>query len=181
LGGDANLRIAGLIGWMIVAMFLGAVHVGAGTRVALVIGNSAYQNVPLAPNPVNDAADLSASLGRLGFDVKTLTNARYDDMRQALVDFAQQARGAEVAVIFYAGHGFQIGGENWLIPVDAQLAIDLDVVNETIGLNSLVRAVSNATKLGLVILDASRNDPFRARMQSTNLPRARERGLTIFI
>ena len=172
------MRIAALIGSMIVTLLLGAVPASAGTRVALVIGNSAYQNVPFFPSPVNDAADLSASLGRLGFDVKTLTDARYADMRRALVDFDQQARGAEFALIFFTGHGFQIGGENWLIPVDARLAIDLDVVNETIGLNSLLRAVSNTTKLGLVILDACRNDPFRARMQSTNLPRAVERGLS---
>jgi tetratricopeptide (TPR) repeat protein len=147
-------------------------------RVALVIGNSAYQNVPFLPNPVNDATDLSASLRRLGFDVKTLSNARYDDMRRALIDFGPQARGAEIALIFFAGHGIQIGGENWLIPVDAQLTTDLNVANEAIGLQSLTRAVSNTTKLGLVILDACRNDPFRPKMQSTNLSRAVERGFS---
>jgi hypothetical protein len=178
LVGEPILRIAAPIGLMIVALLLAAAPASAGTRVALVIGNGAYQNAPLLSSPVNDAADLSTSLGRLGFDVKTLTNARYDDMRQALSEFGQQARGAEFAIIFFAGHGFQIGGENWLIPVNARLAIDLDVVNETIGLHSLMRAVSNATKLGLVILDASRNDPFQARMQSTNLPRSVERGFS---
>jgi hypothetical protein len=108
-----------LIGAMIVALLLAAVPASAGTRVALVIGNSAYQNAPFLPNPANDGADLSASLGRLGFDVKTLTSARYDDMRRALIDFDQKARGAELALIFFSGQGFQIGGENWLIPVDA--------------------------------------------------------------
>jgi hypothetical protein len=161
---------------MIVALLLGAIPANAATRVALVIGNSAYQNVPFLPNPVNDASDLSASLKRLSFDVRTLTNARYDDMRRALIDFGQQARGAEIAVIFFAGHGIQIGGENWLIPVDAQLATDLNVANETIGLQSLTRAVSNTTKLGLVMLDACRSNPFLPKMQSTNLSRAVERG-----
>ena len=177
-GGGTDLPIAALVGSMFAALLLAAVPASAGTRVALVVGNSAYQNVPFLPNPVNDAADLSASLRRLGFDIKTMSNARYDDIRRALSDFGQQARGAELAVIFFAGHGFQIGGENWLIPVDARLAIDLDVVNETIGLQSLMRAVSHTTKLGLVILDASRNDPFRAKMQSTNLARAVERGFS---
>jgi uncharacterized caspase-like protein len=70
-------------------------------RVALVIGNSAHQNVPFLPNPINDASDISESLKRLGFDVKTLTNARYDDMRRALIDFVPRAQGADIAVIFF--------------------------------------------------------------------------------
>jgi WD40 repeat protein len=150
----------------------------AQSRVALVIGNSTYQNVSALPNPVNDANDISESLKRLGFDVKTLTNATFDDMRRALIGFGQQARSAEFAVVFFAGHGMEIGGENWLIPVDAQLTTDLDVANETIGLQSLTRAVSNATRLGLVILDACRSNPFLPRMQRTNLTRAVDRGFT---
>src|ERR1700731_4436455 len=97
-------------------------------------------------------------------------------MRRALIAFGQQARGAEIAVIFFAGHGIQIGGENWLIPVDAQLATDLNVANETIGLQSLTRAVSNTTKPGPVMVDACRSNPFLPKMQSTNLSRAVERG-----
>jgi len=150
----------------------------AGTRVAFVIGNSAYQNGPLLPNPVNDAHDVSASLRRLGFTVNTLINAKFDDMRRALIEFTRQARGAELAVIFFAGHGIQMGGENWLIPIDAQLASDLDVANEAIGLQSMTRAVSNTTRLGLVILDACRNNPFLPGMQITNVSRAVERGLS---
>jgi hypothetical protein len=148
----------------------------AQSRVALVIGNSAYQNVPRLTNPVNDASDISESLKRLGFDVRTLTDAGYDDMRRALIVFGQQARGAEFAVIFFAGHGMEIGGENWLIPVDAQLATDLDISNESIGLQSLTRAVSNTGVLGLVILDACRSNPFLPKMQRTGLTRAVDRG-----
>jgi hypothetical protein len=149
----------------------------AESRVALVIGNSVYQNVSALPNPVNDASDISDSLKRLGFDVKTLTNANFDEMRRGLLSFGQRARGAEFAVIFFAGHGMEIGGENWVIPVDAQLASDLDVANETIGLQSLMRAVSSTTKLGLVILDACRNNPFLPKMQQTStLSRAIDRG-----
>jgi uncharacterized caspase-like protein len=148
----------------------------AQSRVALVIGNSAYQNVPQLPTPVNDASDISESLKRLGFDVRTVTNAGYDDMRRALITFGQQARGAEFAVIFFAGHGMEIGGENWLIPVDAQLVTDFDVPNESIGLQSLTRAVSNTSALGLVILDACRSNPFLPKMQRTGLTRAVDRG-----
>src|SRR5260370_41652181 len=132
----------------------------AQTRVALVIGNSAYQNVSALPNPVNEASDVSNSLKRLGFEVKTLTNANFDNMRRALIGFGQQARGAELAVIFFAGHGLEIGGENWLIPVDAQLVSDFDVANERIWLRSLTPTVSNTTRGGLVILDDCRSNPF---------------------
>lgn len=172
------MRIATLIWVIIAALTVGAMPAGAATRVALVIGNSAYQNVPFLPNPINDASDLSASLKRLGFDVKTVTDARYDDMRRSLIDFSQQANGAEIALIFFAGHGIQIDGENWLIPVDAQLATDLNVANETIGLQSLTRAVSNTSRLGLVMLDACRNNPFLRKMQGRKLSRAVERGFS---
>jgi hypothetical protein len=160
----------------IAALSLGAMPAGAATRVALVIGNSAYQNVSALPNPVNDASDVSNSLKRLGFEVRTLTNANFDSMRRALIGFGQQARGAEFAVIFFAGHGLQIAGENWLIPIDAQLVSDVDVANEAIGLQSLTRTVSSTTRLGLVILDACRNNPFWSKMRRTNMTRDVERG-----
>jgi len=171
------LRIAALISWISLALLVTNLPACAGARVALVIGNSAYENAPLLPNPLNDASDVSASLRRLGFAVNTLSNAKFDNMRRALIEFTRQARGADVAVIFFAGHGIQIAGENWLIPIDAQLTSDLDVANETIGLQSMVRAVSNTSKLGLVILDACRNNPFLPAMQITNASRAVERGL----
>lgn len=161
--------LIGLMGWPCAG--------NAQSRVALVIGNSSYQSVAALPNPVNDADDISASLKRLGFDVKTLSNATFDDMRRALINFGREARGIEFAVIYFAGHGMELGGENWLIPVDAQLSTDLDVANETIGLHSLTRAVSSTTKLGLIILDACRNNPFAPKMQrSTALSREVERG-----
>jgi TRAP-type mannitol/chloroaromatic compound transport system substrate-binding protein len=166
--------------WSLLAALLVAVcapgAAGAQTRVALVIGNGAYQAVPGLANPVNDASDVAASLRRLDFNVKLISNARYDDMRRALVEFGQQARVAEFAVIFFAGHGIEMGGENWLIPVDAQLATDVDVPGEAIGLQFLTRIVSNSTRLGLVILDACRTNPFLPRMQRTNMTRSTERG-----
>jgi hypothetical protein len=98
-------------------------------------------------------------------------------MRRALIEFGSRAHGAEMAVVFFAGHGMEIGGENWLVPVDAELRSDINVENESIGLRSLILTVSSASKLGLVILDACRNNPFAARMQRSMRLRAVDRGL----
>ena len=149
----------------------------AAARVALVIGNGAYQNAPALLNPLNDATDFSASLKRLGFEVKTLQNASFDEMRRALISFSQGARSAEFAVIFFAGHGMELNGENWLVPIDGQLISDRDVENETISLQQLMRAVSHTTRLGLVILDACRNNPFLNKMQRVTSKRDGSRGL----
>jgi hypothetical protein len=120
---EAILRLATLIGSMIVALLVGVMPARSDTRVALVIGNSTYHNVLVLPNLVNDALDVSESLKRLGFDVRTLTNARFDDIRRALIVFGQQARGADFAVIFFAGHGMEIGGELRFIALDISLKL----------------------------------------------------------
>jgi Caspase domain len=147
-------------------------------RVALVIGNSAYQNVPFLPNPVNDAADIAMSFQRLGFTVRRVSNGTYDDMRRALLDFSQKARDAEMAVVYFAGHGIEVGGENWLVPIDAELKTDRDTEQEAISLRSVMLMVSSASKLGLVVLDACRNNPFLAKMRRTILSRSVTRGLS---
>jgi uncharacterized caspase-like protein len=146
-------------------------------RVALVVGNGAYRAVPVLQNPINDADDMSAALRRLGFTVTTLTNAPYDTMRRAIIDFGRKSRASEIAVVFFAGHGMEINGKNYLLPVDAELSTDMDAANESIDLQSVTQAVSTSSKLGLVILDACRNNPFLAKMQRTNLTRAVDRGL----
>jgi uncharacterized caspase-like protein len=84
----------------------------ADKRVALVVGNGSYQNVPTLPNPPNDASDTAASLQLLGFSVTTLTDARFYDIRRGLLDFGRKARDADMAIVFYAGHCKEIGGEN---------------------------------------------------------------------
>jgi hypothetical protein len=136
-----------------------------GKRVALVIGNSAYRNVPALPNPANDAADVAAALTRLGFTVALITNASFDEMRRGLIALGRDAAGADMAVVYFAGHGMEISGENWLIPIDAELKRDTDAENEAVSLRSVMLQVSNTTSLGLVILDACRNNPFAAKMQ----------------
>jgi hypothetical protein len=165
------------IAWLALAGIVLSGPALADKRVALVIGNGAYRNVPALTNPTNDASDVGRALTRLGFSVQTVTNATYDDMRRGLLEFGRKVRGAEIAIVFFAGHGIEVGGENWLIPVDAELRSDVDVDHEAMGLRSVMPAIENASKLGLVILDACRNNPFVRRMQRSVRTRAVARGL----
>ena len=150
----------------------------AASRVALVIGNSAYAHVPVIPNPLNDAADIGAALGRLGFSVTRLENADYSALRRGLQEFQRAASAAEIAVIFYAGHGIEVDKQNFLVPVDARLASDRDVEFEAVSLDLVIRTVEHAGKLRLVILDACRNNPFAARMERGGATRSIGRGLS---
>src|SRR5579871_61761 len=149
----------------------------AQNRVALVIGNGNYQNAPPLPTTLNDAADIAQSFERLGFAATKLLNASYEDFRRALRKFNELTQNADVAVIYFGGHGLAVDGENWLLPVDAEVRTDLDVAEEAIALKSLMQSVSRVSVLGMVILDASRSNPFAARMQRTAQSRAVERGL----
>ena len=143
-----------------------------GRRVALVIGNGAYRNVPALLNPPNDASDIAAALTRLGFTVALAQNASFDEMRRSLIALGRDAAGADMAAVYFAGHGMELNGENWLIPVDAELKRDTDAANEAINLHSVMLQVSNTTSLGLVILDACRNNPFAAKMNRAIATRA---------
>ena len=146
-------------------------------RVALVIGNSAYEHVPMLTNPVNDATDIGTAFERLGFDVTRIENVGQQKFRQALQEFGRAAAVSEVAVIFYAGHGIEVDQRNYLIPVDARLASDRDVEFETVGLDLVMRAVDGASELKLVILDACRDNPFAVLMQRAGATRSIGRGL----
>lgn len=149
-------------------------------RVALVIGNSKYQSVPALPNPPNDAEAMAASLRAIGFDSVTLLNdLGRDEFIAALKAFAAEADTADWAVIYYAGHGFEMAGINYLVPVDAKLASDRDVTDETITLDRLMSTVESARKLRLVVLDACRNNPFLAQMKVGSATRAIGRGLAL--
>ncbi|MGY8637022.1 caspase family protein [Bradyrhizobium sp. 14AA] len=146
-----------------------------GKRVALVIGNGAYRNVPTLLNPPKDARDIAAALQRLGFAVQVITDAGFDEMRRALIALGRDAAGADMATVYFAGHGMEINGENWLIPIDAELKRDIDAANEAVSMQSVMLQVSNTTSLGLVILDACRNNPFAARMNRSIATRASPR------
>lgn len=141
------------------------------------IGNGAYEKVPELPNPTRDAADIGRALERLEFKVTQVRNATAQEMRKAVVEFGRFAEGADLAVVFYAGHGMEVGGENWLVPINAELRSDTDIESETVSLRSVSLQVSKARKLGLVILDACRNNPFTAKMKRSIATRAVPRGL----
>src|SRR3954468_17748029 len=118
----------------------------ADKRVAFVVGNSDYKNVTVLPNPVNDAAAIAQMFRKASFDVvefrRDLTNY---ELRRALRDFTEKARDADVAVVYYAGHGIEVDGNNYLIPVDAALERDTDAYDEAIGLDRILQALSRPT------------------------------------
>lgn len=150
----------------------------AEKRVALVMGNSAYKNVARLANPVNDAALVGGMFRKAGFetvDIKLDLNVA--EMRKALRDFGGKAREADVAVVYYAGHGIELDGTNYLIPTDATLETDSDVLDETLPLDRALFAVEPAKQLRLVILDACRDNPFAKTMKRTIAARAIGRGL----
>ena len=150
----------------------------ADKRVALVIGNSAYQHVPRLANPANDSAAMSETLEKAGFDVVQLKrDLKANELRRALRDFADIAEGADFAIIFFAGHGIEIDGTNYLIPTDAMLERDVDAADEAVPLDRPLSVVEPARKLRLVILDACRDNPFAKGMRRTVASRGVERGL----
>ena len=137
-------------------------------RIALVIGNAAYENVPALPNPVHDANLVADVLKRTGFETVTLlTNLGKDALVQALRDFAARAETADWAVVYYAGHGMEVGGINYLVPTDAKIAADRDIGFEAVALDQVLNAAERAKKLRLVILDACRDNPFANQMKRT--------------
>jgi uncharacterized caspase-like protein len=129
-------------------------------RLALVIGNSAYQQVPYLPNPINDARSIADTLTGLGFSTDLKLDLGVEEMRATLLEFEEKAIGSQIAVIYYAGHGIEVGGSNYLIPVDAVLQSDTAVDVEAIPLSAVLQATSGASKLQLIMLDACRNNPF---------------------
>ena len=138
----------------------------ADGRVALVVGNSTYAHIGRPPNPDNDARDLSVSLRRLGFEVTTEFNVDRVELTEALRAFTRRSAGTDVSLVFYAGHGIEMDGVNYLVPVDARLERDVDVRFETVTVDDLLVSTSGAS-LPLVILDACRNNPLARSMQRT--------------
>ncbi len=150
----------------------------AGKRVALVVGNSAYQNVNPLANPANDAGAIAEMFKKAGFDVvDSRRDLKAQEMRRALREFTDKARGADIAVIYFAGHGLEVDGTNYVVPVDAVLERDADVDDEAVSLNRILMAAEPATRLRLVILDACRDNPFTKKMKRTLASRAVVRGL----
>jgi uncharacterized caspase-like protein len=136
-------------------------------RVALVVGNGAYETVGTLANPVNDAVAMSGTLSRLGFEVIEKHNLGVTQMREALRNFEEKANGADWALVYFAGHGMEMNGRNWLVPVDAKLSRSTDLPDEAVLLDHVLERLSGARKLRMVVLDACRTSPFLARMAMT--------------
>lgn len=137
---------------------------GLEHRVALVIGNANYKTSPLA-NPTNDATDIAAKLKALGFDVTLKTNATQKDMTRAITLFGEKLREGSVGLFYYAGHGIQAKGRNYLIPVDAEIQSEAAVKSEAVDVDQLLEQLYPA-RVGIVILDACRNNPFERRFRN---------------
>lgn len=138
----------------------------AESRVALVIGQSAYRAVPALPNAANDGKRMTELLGNAGFDVTAAPDLAQNDMRRTVSDFAAKvaAGGPDtVALVFYAGHGLQIDGENYLVPVDVDPKREADIPLQAVRLNDLMNTLAALpTRMRILMLDACRNNPFPA-------------------
>ncbi len=150
----------------------------ADKRVALVIGMSKYQQVPKLTNPSRDADAVAALFKNAGFDViDSERDLGIADLRRAIRRFSETSRDADIAVVYYAGHGIEVDGTNYLIPADAKLTSDFDIEDETISLDRILKALESAKRLKLVILDACRDNPFSTTMKRSVASRSIGRGL----
>jgi hypothetical protein len=167
---SAFLALLGILFW------ISAAH--AEKRVALVIGMSRYQQVPQLVNPARDAAAMSDLFKKAGFDVvDSERDLGIADMRRVIREFSQTAADADIAVVYYAGHGMEVDGTNYLVPADAKLISDFDVEDETVSLDRVLKALDAAKRLKLVILDACRDNPFAKTMKRSVVTRSVGRGL----
>ncbi|MCK0094126.1 caspase family protein [Yoonia sp. F2084L] len=132
----------------------------ASERVALVIGMAEYETVVTLDNTINDAIGVSETLAEIGFEVTTLLDASGEEFRAGVDEFSFRAETADLALIYFAGHGVEVQGENFLIPIDANVTSNRDVQRQALSLDYLLEAVDGARKMRIVILDSCRDDPF---------------------
>jgi Caspase domain len=146
------------------ALLLGSQSAFAENRLALVIGQSAYRSVPALPNPANDARAVTQMLTDSGFEVSTASDLSQGQMREAVSDFAGKvaAKGADtVALVFYAGHGLQVDGENFLVPIDIDPKREADIPIQAVRLNDILNTLTSVpSRMRILMLDACRNNPF---------------------
>src|SRR5262249_41297440 len=136
-------------------------------RIALVIGNGSYPSAPLK-NPANDARAISQALREVGFDLTVRENVGQREMRRAIIQFGEKFREDTIGLFFYAGHGMQVGGRNYMIPVDAEINSEAEVEVEAVDVAAVLARMETArNRLNIVILDACRDNPFARRFRST--------------
>lgn len=136
----------------------------AATRRAFVVGNSAYQFTSVLANPVSDAQDVAARLRDLGWDVTVQLDLSRAEMLKAFAAFTRELRSDDLSLVYFAGHALQIGGENYLAPVDARLESEENVRRQFVPLNALLADLSRLSRTRIVILDACRDNPFAERI-----------------
>ncbi|MEL6235818.1 MAG: caspase family protein [Pseudomonadota bacterium] len=170
-------RLCQVVSCLAVAVALAAASAQAEDRIALVIGNGDYAKQTPLVNPANDANDLAATLQAIGFEVERHENIGYIEMLTVLKNFQYRALAAEVAIVYYSGHGLEIDRSNYLIPVDATLNTDRDVPFEAVPLQAALLAVEGAAKLSLVIVDACRDNPFLDSMRQLSATKSLGKGL----
>ena len=139
---------------------------GASKKVALIIGNSDYKDAARLKNPVNDATAMSNALNKLGFEVAELTDATQKEMNRAISQFGRRLNGDTVGFFFYAGHGLQVKGKNYLVPIDALIDSEASVPTETVEIDSVLAQLASSS-LSIVVLDACRNNPFESKVRAT--------------
>ena len=145
----------------------GTTNPNTGKRIALVIGNGAYTNVPPLKNPPNDARDMAATLKVLGFSVSSAIDADQRTMKRLIREFGQQLKSGGQGLFYYAGHGVQMRGRNYLIPANADITSETDVEDQAVDLNLVLGLMDEAQNgLNIVILDACRNNPFTRSFRS---------------
>lgn len=144
---------------LLVMVLTGSAALASADRVALVVGMGAYQTIPELDNTINDARAIAGTLEDIGFDVTLSTDATGPQFRQLLDDFAFRSETADLALIYFAGHGIEVQGENFLIPVDAQVQSNVDVQRQSVSLKQMLGAVEHARKMRIVILDSCRDNP----------------------
>ncbi len=145
----------------------------AEKRVALVIGNSNYQYTTSLKNPNNDATDISATFQRLGFKVITAKDQTVSELTSSLSKFSQELQSSHVGLLWYAGHGIQYQGRNYIIPVDAKLENEFSIGRETVPFDEIISAMENYAKINLIFIDACRNNPLTDRLFRSMQRRAR--------
>ncbi|MDQ2855403.1 MAG: caspase domain-containing protein, partial [Acidobacteriota bacterium] len=147
----------------------GSASTNIGKRTALVIGNGAYTSAPPLKNPPNDARDMAATLDALGFDVTSGINANQRDMKRLIREFGQKLKAGGSGLFYYAGHGVQSKGRNYLIPVDAEIASEAEVEDSGVDVGLVLNYMDEAQNaLNIVILDACRNNPFARSFRSAS-------------
>jgi hypothetical protein len=155
-----------------------ATAAAADRRVALVIGNSTYKNASSLPNTINDSTAIAGLFKSVGFEVViSRADLGVVDFKRAVREFLLTAENADIAVVYYAGHGVEIGGTNYLVPVDAKLGRDYDVEDEAVALDRIIWALQSVKRLRLILLDACRDNPFPGKMRSAGIRSTLKGGL----